>query len=142
MEQGGGAQILQMFQIQQNSDLPPESCKNKSLVSHFSHRKREKWGLSAWYTDLFFLQHVRQSGEVCGSLFTSRCFMFKPFSEGLNLFFYDLNMLCVLSLDEYEFVRPDLESYLHVNGSVSGFFIFCSLLASCSLQLSHCQSAH
>ena len=35
VEQGrGGPRILQMFQIQRNSDLPPESCENKSPITH------------------------------------------------------------------------------------------------------------
>lgn len=40
----GGPRILQMFQIQQNTDLPPESCENKSPVTHSGRRKRRKMG--------------------------------------------------------------------------------------------------
>lgn len=71
----GGPRILQMFQIQQNSDLPPESCKNKSPVTHSDHRKREKWGLSVQPTCSLSHQHVRQSGKVCSALL-ALCFMF------------------------------------------------------------------
>lgn len=69
----GGPQILQMFQIQQNSDLPLESCKNKSPVTHFGHRKREKWGLSTQPIRSFSHLHVRQSEKVCRALFLLCC---------------------------------------------------------------------
>ena len=40
----GGPRILQMFQIQQNTDLPPESCKNKSPFTHTPTAGRRKMG--------------------------------------------------------------------------------------------------
>lgn len=95
VEQGWGFWILQMFQIQKNSDLPPENCENKSPVTRSSHRKREKWPMSGRPTLSLSYQYVRQSGKVCTARLTL-CYMFFMF------FVCVINMLgslfcCILS---------------------------------------------
>lgn len=144
----GGPRILQMFQIQQNSDLPPESCENKSPVTHSNHRKREKWALSTQPTRSLSHQHVRQSGKVCGALLTLCCmfsYVFRVFVCMGVCCMYKVYWRCPF------LVRTIRESWVWgcANGSterpliilvcvcelcrMSVFSIFYSPLASCSL---------
>lgn len=93
VEQGWGPRILQMFQIQQNSDLLPKNCKNKSPVTHSDHRKREKWPLSTQRIHSLSHQHVRQSEKVCVTLLALCCMFSCVFHV----------LLCVLNVKNTEY---------------------------------------
>lgn len=111
---GGVAHMLQMFQIQQTSDLPPEKCKSKSL----SHRKREKWTISAQASGSLSQQHVRQSGKVCGAPLTfccMFCYMFLVFlsvnvCESSEL---GISVLKIKYVHVCKSVEPLKEQFLH-----------------------------
>lgn len=59
-EQGRGPQILQMFQIQQNSDLLPKDCKTESPVAHPRPQGKRKM-LSVWMAQRFALSPARET---------------------------------------------------------------------------------
>lgn len=74
VEQGWRFRILQMFQIQKKTVTSLQRTVKINPQSHTSsHRKREKWALSAKPARSLSHQHVRQSGKVCDALFTLCC---------------------------------------------------------------------